>query len=102
MRRVVTNNALVAIGALVPLLALDYLSVRLGHNPGWLRWLGGAVLFVPPVGFFWASWPLVGSTPNLKQVFALIMFALLVSVLWFLLLAWAVIGNFHMAIGDRL
>lgn len=102
MRRVVTNNALVAIGALVPLLALDYISVRLGHNPAWLRWLGGAALFVPPLGFFWASWPLAGPAPNIKQVFALTMLALLVSVLWFLLMAWMVIGNFHMAIGGRL
>jgi len=104
MGGIAAKNAFVAIGALVLLLALDYVSVRLvqNQNAAWLSWLGVPVLMVAPVGFFWANWSLVGPSPNVKQVFALTVFALLVGALWLLLVAWSVLGNFHMAIGGRL
>jgi hypothetical protein len=104
MGGIAAKNALVAIGALVPLLALDYVSVRLGHNHNvaWLSWLGVPALLVAPVGFFWANWSLVGPSPNIKQLFALTVLAVLVGALWLFIVAFTVVGNFHMAIGGRL
>lgn len=105
MGRIAAKNVAVAIGALLPMLVIDYLSVRSGLNQSsaWLSaWITVPALFVAPVGFFWANWPLVGPTPKIKQVLALTAVALLATTVWFLLLAWSVVGNFHIVIGGRL
>jgi hypothetical protein len=103
--RIVAKNLLVAVGALVPLLVIDYFFVRSGQNPNsiWTsQWLSVPSLLVAPVGFFWANWGLVGSSPKMSQVLALVVLAIIASAMWFLLLAGTVVGNFHIAMGGRI
>lgn len=103
--RTFARNVLVALLALIPITALDYLYVRSGQNPNsiWFSaWLNVPALLVAPVGFFWANKQLWGTAPRPKQIFAVAVLALCASGAWFLLLAWWVVANFHIAIGGWL
>src|SRR5262249_7815766 len=77
--RVAANNVAVMIGALLPLLVIDYVSVRSGleKDSVWTStWVTYAALLLAPAGFFWANFGLLGPAPNVRQFAALTMVAI--------------------------
>jgi len=104
--RIAGKNIVVVVGALLPLLAIDYLSLRAGWDKdsvgmSVLRWLSVPAILVAPVGFFWANFRLLGLAPKVGQLVALAVFATLAGLVWLWLVALTVVGNFHLALGGR-
>jgi hypothetical protein len=86
-------------------MARDYFDVRSGqdHSSVWAsQWLTVPALLVAPIGFLWANWELVGPSPKISRLIAAAALAIAASAIWFIVVAWYVLGAYHYALTGRL
>ena len=103
--RIFLKNILVIVIALVPPIVVDYLYVRSGQDHGSIwssSWVGIPSFALAPLGFYWANFSLFCNSAKPWRYLYLVAIAISLSVIWYLVIAIAVILNLHLVFGGHL
>lgn len=103
--RAILKNTLVVFLALVPPVFVDYLYIRSGqsHDSTWYSMgVGVASYALAPLGFYWANSTLFCNQAKPWRYFYPAAMAVSLSVIWYFVIAIAVIINLHLAFGGHL